>query len=184
MSYPLTKTILQGLFGARAITSYGPVIVGKAESGRIRKYKVNIQGVNSRDISRCFWKLRQKKIIELKEDEGGNIRIILTEAGKKRVLFYNLDNLKIKTPKRWDGNWHIVAFDIPEKNKAARNALGNKMRELGLLPFQKSLWIFPFNCKDEVDFVSDVFDVGKYIHYIVTRQITNDELLRKRFNLS
>ena len=183
MSYLLTKTILRGLFGARAVTSYGPVIVGRAGPGRIRKYKVNIQGVSSRDISKCFWRLRQKNIIEFKEDDNGNIRIILTEAGKKQVLFYNLDNLEIKKPKRWDGSWHIVAFDIPEKQKAARNALGDKMRELGLLPFQKSLWIFPYNCKNEVDFISDVLDVGKYVHYIVTKQITNDELLRKRFDL-
>ena len=111
------------------------------------------------------------------------MKIVLTELGKKRILRYKLEDMKIQKPKKWDGNWHIVAFDIPENRKAARNALGQKMKELGLLPFQKSLWIYPYDCKDEIDFIAGVFEVGKYVHYIITRSITNDELLRQRFNV-
>ena len=53
------------------------------------------------------------------------------------------------------------------------------MRELGLLMFQKSVWIHPYDCKNEIDFVASFFDVGKYIHHIVTKNMTNDDLYEK-----
>ena len=94
-----------------------------------------------------------------------------------------MHELSLTKFKRWDEKWHIIAFDIPEKHKPARNALTAKMKELGLIAFQKSLWIYPYYCKDEIDFVAEVFNVGKYVHYIVVASITNDKLLRNKFNL-
>jgi DNA-binding transcriptional regulator PaaX len=180
MSYYVTRKFLESIFGSSA-GSYSLPIVGMSK--RITRQTLSVSGLSSRDISRTLWRLRKSRIIEFHED-GENVKIVLTESGKKRILHYKLGNMEIKKPKRWDGNWRIVAFDIPENKKVARNALGYKMKEIGLLPFQKSLWIYPYECKDEIDFISSVFEVGKYVHYIVTRSITNDELLRKRFNLS
>jgi len=41
----------------------------------------------------------------------------LSLSGKKRILRYDLDNMKIKKPLKWDGYWRIVVFDIPEDEK-------------------------------------------------------------------
>lgn len=182
MSYYVTRKFLESIFGSSA-GSYSLPIVGVGRSKHIACQTLSVSGLSKRDISKTLWRLRKARVIEFRED-GEKTKIILTELGQKRILRYKLEDMEIKKPRKWDGRWHIVAFDIPENRKSARNALGQKMKELGLLPFQKSLWIYPYNCKNEVDFIANVFEVGKYVHYIVTHSITNDELLRKRFNLS
>lgn len=182
MSYTITRAILESLFGKDPLKFSSPVI-GVGKSKHILKYNIEIADVSYRNISKILWQLRQSKIVEFHENSDG-VKITLTESGKRRMLSYRLDDMAIKKSKSWDGSWHIVAFDIPENKKVARNALGQKMKSLGLLPFQRSLWIYPYNCRDEIDFIAEIFGVGRYVHYIVTRSITNDELLRKRFNVA
>ena len=179
MSYRISKAILKFIFGKYTVDLSWPV-AGKTVNKKRVKYEIQMPGINSRDISRTLWQLRRTKLLEFRE-EGKMVKIVLTESGRKRVLSYQLDEMVIKEPKRWDGDWHIVVFDIPEKKKAARNALAEKMRQLGLVLFQKSVWIYPYSCKDEIDFIAKVFEVEKYVHYIETKSITNDDLLRSRF---
>ena len=181
MSYKISRAILKFIFGKYAVDLSWPV-VGTTVNKRRVKYEIQMPGINSRDISRTLWQLRRTKLLEFRE-EGERVKIVLTESGRKRVLSYQLDEMVIKEPKRWDGNWHIVVFDIPEKKKSARNALAEKMKDLGLVLFQKSVWIYPYNCQDEVDSVAEIFEVGKYVHYIITRSITYDRLLRGKFGL-
>lgn len=182
MSYTITKAILKFIFGKYTIDLSWPVVGTGTIKGR-KNYMVDVPGVSSKDFSRTLWQLRQTKMVSFLE-EGEKVRIVLTEAGKKKTLFYQLEDMVIKKPKHWDGTWHIVVFDIPEKKKQARNALTEKIRELGLLMFQKSVWIYPYDCKDEIDFIAQFFEVGRYVHYIVTKSITNDSLLRERFGFA
>jgi len=181
----ITRKILEGLFGRdplRFSSNIVSPVVGKRRSNGRLFYNLNSIGIKPSQLSKTFWQLRRQKIIDFKEDNG-NTRVVLTEAGKKRVLSYQLDNLILKESKRWDGYWRIVAFDIPENKKRARDALTQKMKELGLAQFQKSLWIYPYECNNEIDFIAQIFEVGKYVHYIVAKSITNETLIRDRFNL-
>ncbi len=150
-------------------------------AGRV-SYRVNVSGFTPRQITSTFWRLRKKHIVEYREDDD-KIKIVLTEAGRKKMLSYRFDDMTITKPKRWDGKWRAVAFDIPEARKKARDALVQKMKDLGLVQFQKSLWLCPYECKNEIDFVAEVFEVGKYVHYLVVSEMTNDGLLRQRFGL-
>ncbi|MEK7501244.1 MAG: hypothetical protein AAB642_03935 [Patescibacteria group bacterium] len=183
----VTRRILEGLFGKDPLkfstNAVSPVVAKRRSKNRLSYYGVEQIGVSTRQLSKTFWQLRQQEIIDFLEDKEGNIQIVLTEAGERKVLAYHLDNLTLKTPKHWDGYWRIVAFDIPERKKRARDALTQKMKKLGLMQFQKSLWIYPHECKNEIDFVAQIFEVGKYVHYIVAKNITNETLIRGRFGL-
>ena len=183
MSYYVTRKFLEAMFGSDPMMFNLP-ITGTSRSKRGVYHTVKVPGLSSRQISQTFWRLRRTRLIDFKEDDNGNTKMILTDAGRRKILTYNMEALAIRTPKHWDGNWHLVIFDIPEKKKAARNALVDKMKELGLVMFQKSVWIFPYYCKDEIDFVANIFDVGRYIHYVVAKNMTNDDLLRDRFSLA
>ena len=91
--------------------------------------------------------------------------------------------MKINIPPKWDGYWRIVIFDIPEKFKKARNALGKKIKDLGLFPLQKSVFVYPFDCKDEINFVSEFFRVGKFTQYIVAKELDGEKFLKQHFGL-
>jgi phenylacetic acid degradation operon negative regulatory protein len=50
----------------------------------------------------------------------------------------------------WDGMWSLVAFSIPEHNRAARDALRKQLRWLGFAPLYDGLWVSPRDHAAEV----------------------------------
>jgi len=134
----------------------------------------------------CFVKslnaLKRDRLIDFREEENLS-KIIITEKGREKLLKYDLDNIEIKKPKKWDGLWRIVAFDIPEDKKAARNALRSKLKELGFCQLHKSVFVFPYPCLSEIQFIEEVFHVGPYINFIEAKTIEGDYWLKSKFHL-
>ena len=91
--------------------------------------------------------------------------------------------LKIQAPDIWEGLWHIVIFDIPEKYKLARLSLRDKLLNLGFLQYQNSVYIYPHACCDVVDFIIEFFKVRRYVRYGILTHITNEAELLLYFNL-
>ena len=130
-----------------------------------------------------YFRILKDRLVDFRDNNDGTTTIILTENGRKRVLKYEFENMQIKKPKVWKGDWHIIIYDIPEKNKPAREAFRKKVKELGLLEFQRSVFVSPYECEDEIDFVAEFFEVGKYVRYIKAKYITNEAELKKKFKL-
>ena len=95
---------------------------------------------------------------------------------------FDLENLKISNRGPWDKKWRLIMFDIPESKKSAREALRNKLKDLGFIQFQRSIWLYPYSCKDEIDFITEYFSVAKYIN-LITVKIEDDKPLRAKFKL-
>jgi phenylacetic acid degradation operon negative regulatory protein len=58
----------------------------------------------------------------------------------------------------WDGMWSLVAFSIPEQNRAARDELRKDLRWLGFAPLYDGLWVAP---RDHVeDVMTRLKDLG------------------------
>ena len=174
----LTKEILKGLaIGGLIVASFA--LPGLPQIFRL--FGVD----NAKDryrIKRTIQALKEQKLINIYEKDGENIMEI-TEKGEKRVLKYKFEEMKIARPKKWDGYWHIIAFDIPEKYKRGRDALTRKLKEMELYPLQKSVFICPFECKDEINFIGEVFNIRKFIHYFVAKEIDDEEYFKKYYNL-
>ncbi len=107
----------------------------------------------------------------------------LTDKGRRFVLKQDINKLQLNKSKKWDGRWRIVIFDIPEKKKAARDALRRKFTSLGMFQLQKSVFVYPFDCKKEIDFVSDYFEVANDILYLEARVHEVEKQLKEFFNL-
>ena len=93
-------------------------------------------------------------------------------------------NAEIKKPKRWDGKWRFVIFDIPEKRKTVRDAFRKYLSDLGFYQIQRSVWVWPYECKKEVDFLVELFEIRSDVYYLLVEAITNEALLQKHFQLS
>lgn len=133
-------------------------------------------------IDRTLRQFKKQKFIKIYY-KGDKEFIEITEKGQKRLLQYNYEDMKIKKPKKWDRLWRIVIFDIPEKRKKARDAINIKLKELGFYPIQKSTFIFPYECKNEVDFIGEYMFTRKYINYILAKEVENKKKLKKFFNI-
>jgi hypothetical protein len=133
-----------------------------------------------RQIVREFYR---ERLVGWQEKADGSVRIVLTEKGKRKTLEFNIDDLRIKEPVVWDGQWRIVFFDIPEKRRWVRDALRNKLRELGFYEMQKSVFVHPFSCRDEIDFIVEFFNIRPFVRYAEMINPTNEAELKLKFNL-
>jgi DNA-binding transcriptional regulator PaaX len=135
-------------------------------------------------ICSAFYQLKRRGCIEIK-NRGRQIYISLTEKGKKEAGSLQIDALKIKKPKEWDKKWRILIFDIPQLKKIHREAFRGKLKELGFQPLQKSVWIHPFDCRDEIELLKDFFGLTeKEVRLIVSSDIGRINHLKEMFKLS
>src|SRR3989344_2620599 len=140
--------------------------------------------IDRKALYRAVREFKKERLADIMERKDGTLEMILTEKGRKRALKYKLDEIKIKRPAKWDGKWRIVIFDIPEKMKRAREVLREKLRELGFKELQKRVFIYPFERKDEIDFITEFFNLRFCIRLIRSDFITNEAELKLWFKLS
>jgi DNA-binding transcriptional regulator PaaX len=129
-----------------------------------------------------FYYLRKKGLIEMHQ-EGYDISIVLTSEGKKMAGKYQIDDLTIEVPKTWDKKWRIILFDIPVTSNTVRNIFRKKLKEFGFYWLQKSVWVFPFECREEIEFLRDFLGVEKRQIICIEAVIKDDEFLQKHFGL-
>ncbi len=132
----------------------------------------------------AFYRLLKSGCVKM-EKKKHQIYISLTEKGKKKAGWLQIDALKIKRPKKWDGKWRIVIFDISQLKRIYRDAFRGKLKELGFYRLQKSVWIHPFDCRDEIELLREFFGLSeKEMRLIVAENIGKDDWLKKIFKLT
>ncbi|PIR45395.1 MAG: hypothetical protein COV09_01695 [Candidatus Vogelbacteria bacterium CG10_big_fil_rev_8_21_14_0_10_50_13] len=134
-------------------------------------------------LYRIIDEFHYNRLIDWQENKDGTISIVLTEKGKLTARQFDPDNLKIIKLSRWDKHWRMVIYDIPDKKKSAREALRRKLTELGFKEWQKSVFVHPYPCRDQIDFIIEFFDIRPYVRYAELINPTNEAELKLHFNL-
>ncbi len=149
----------------------------------IKEMKKEWDWIEKQSLKRAIKGLYQSKLIKEKENPDGTITLVLTDKGKKKALTYNLDEMKIEKPEQWDKRWRIVLFDIPEKVRRLRDAFRYHLKQLGFYEFQKSVFIHPYDCKDEIEYLIEFYGTRRFIRFIIAEQIDNELHLKAYFGL-
>ncbi|HCM52264.1 TPA: hypothetical protein DIS56_04035 [Candidatus Saccharibacteria bacterium] len=105
--------------------------------------------------------LRRQKLIVLVRGNSG-FDFTLTPAGAHRLQRALIEELAIATPRKWDKKWRLVAFDVPVKFSKQRQYFTAHLRKLGLHMLQRSLWVHPFPCFDEVETLAGHYNLLRY----------------------
>ena len=140
---------------------------------------------NSRDAwgtKRSLSLLEKRKFVE-STIKNGESYYSLTTQGRKRALQYQLKLAKITPKGKWDGLWYLVMFDVPEDKKMARRAVNLALKKLGCVQYQKSVFITPYPCKKEIDFVGEAFDIRDHIRVVTAKEVEGVESIKKAFKL-
>jgi len=114
--------------------------------------------------------------------EGRNIK--LTSAGERALRALQLEEYALKKPRRWDGKWRVLIFDIPEYRKGLRDKIRRTLEMIGFVRLQDSVWVYPYDCEDLITLLKADFRVGKDVLYLIVDSIENDKYLRAEFNLT
>lgn len=64
-------------------------------------------------------------------------------GGSRRIVAFADDS------DRWDGEWTVVAFSIPEEHRETRHMLRSRLRWHGFAPLYDGLWVSPNASADE-----------------------------------
>lgn len=180
MKENLKQKILLLLFGGVALgCAYSP----RRQLGIIKAVAREWQKINEKELADEIRKLYRSKLVEAKSNPDGSQTFVLTEKGKLKALTYRFDEMKIEKSS-WDNKWRIVIFDIPERIRQGRNALREKLKELGFRELQKSVFVFPFECRNELEFIIEFFNLRPYVRHGVLENIDNNLHLRKLFKLN
>lgn len=148
--------------------------------GKIQK---DWKAINEQQLRRSIKALYESKLLEEKQNKDGTVTLILSGKGKRKALTYNIDEMQIKTPAHWDGKWRIVLFDVPEKIKGSREIIRFYLKNLGFYEFQKSVFIHPFDCQNEIEYIIENFQLRKFVRFIAADFIDNELHLKKHFKL-
>ena len=138
--------------------------------------------IERRALKRSVSSLYGVGMVKEKRNKDGTFTITLTKRGKKHALKYDMDKMKIKKPKRWDGKWRMVLFDIPEIHKKEREALRFRIKKLGFCEFQKSVFIYPYDCKKEIGYIVEFHGIEKFVRFVVADSLDNEKELKKHFS--
>ncbi len=141
------------------------------------------EDINRYALRRTIKNLYKSKLVEEKQNPNGTITIILSNKGKEKALTYDLEKIKIKKPIKWDKKWRVVLFDIPENRKKTREALRFHLKKLGFYEFQKSVFVHPYDCKDEIDYLIEFYDIRRFVRFIIADSIDNELHLKEYFDL-
>src|SRR3989338_6307072 len=139
--------------------------------------------INKNRLYRVIHEFYNDRLVDFKEDKDGFVKIILTKEGQKKALKFKIDEMEIKKPAKWDGEWRIVIFDIPDRFKMAREALRKKIKDLGFIKLQESVFVFPYECEDEINFIVEVFLIRPFVRFVRVKSFTNEEQIRIKFGL-
>ena len=140
--------------------------------------------INRTALRRIINEFKYDRLIDFRDEKDGAVTIMISEKGKKMALRFHPEQMTIKKPAIWDKKLRIVIFDIPEKKKAAREALRKKLRQLGFKEVQKSVWAYPYPCEDEIKFLAEFFEVSQHVRVLTVTDMSMDADIKIHFGLN
>lgn len=125
---------------------------------------------------------RQRLIVQgyLERSSTGFLR--LTKKGEMRLERLALTE-PLERPRRWDGRWRVLIFDIPERKKTVRERLRAMLFTSGFVRLQDSVWVFPHDCEDFVALLKTDLKIGKEMLYLIVDEMEGDSPVRRRFGI-
>ena len=124
----------------------------------------DIHDFSDKQIQPAVIDLKKQKFIKEKKNYEGSVLVSLTDKGILRAINYKFRRLAHKKEK-WDGKWRMVAFDIPNTCRKGRNALRYRLKTGGFYELQESIFLYPYDCKREIDAIVNLFKLEKYVRF-------------------
>ena len=123
-------------------------------------------------------RLIKRGMIELK---NGELRI--TQRGRLYLLKRTFYKNKERKKEKWDGEWRVLIFDIPENLRFIRDQIRTTLVAIGFMRLQDSVWIYPYNCEDLVILLKADLEIGKDLLYMIVDSLEDDEEIKNYFGL-
>ena len=170
------------------LTLGGGLLLGMSSSPRqyfknLRLVHKEWKEIDQRNFNRSVKVLAKEKLIEEQHLPDGSIKLVLTKRGQwqaKRISLLG-NSIKFKAPKKWDGKWRLVMFDIPEKDRSFRKILREHLWELEFYKLQQSVFVSPHPFEKPILELVDIYEATEYVRVITAEMVDNESELKKHF---
>lgn len=153
-----------------AAPAFGSLVLGRRNYSRWQTRQV----VN---------RLTKQKYAKAEYLDDGRVKVTITRTGLVKALTYELAKMQLKKPDRWDRKWRAVIFDIPEKYKRIRDIFRMRLRQLSLYQLQESVYVAPYPCFEEIEFLRELYGVAFTVRYLLVEKIEDSDFLKAHFHL-
>ena len=146
--------------------------------------KIKNLNIEENRVKKSLEKLEEKEIIDI-EEKDGKAFVRLKDKNNLTIVKYSIRTLLSlkKKNKKWNKKWFLVFFDVPEIQKNKRDYLRRFLVYIGFHQYQKSIYIFPYECESEVKLIKKIVEGAKYIKYIIAEKIEDENQLKSFFKL-
>lgn len=183
---PKVKEILillgAGTFLAASLIMPGLPMAIKPFLDERRKREANEwKKFNTWRLKQVLKRLHQQKLIDIVEQDEGYL-VKISNNGKKKLLKFNLDEMELKN-KKWDGKWRIIIYDILTGKKEQANLFRRTLKRLKFFQLQRSVYITPFKCYDEIEYLRQVCEVDREVLILTVSGLENEKAYREYFGV-
>lgn len=175
------KLVGAGMFLAGVIVAPGLALALKPFIKKENEYDI-WKRFNIPYLKRTLARLEKQRLVEIGEQQGMQV-VKITQSGKRRILKFAIDELAVKKPTNWNGQWMIVSYDIPEHLKKLRRVFQEYLRAWGFYPLHESVFLHAYPCEDHIVFIREYLGISEYVRVFYVSRIENDELFRQFFGL-
>ncbi|MEA2075938.1 MAG: PaaX family transcriptional regulator C-terminal domain-containing protein [Euryarchaeota archaeon] len=118
-------------------------------------------------------RLKKGEFVESRKS-GKKASYSLTDLGKDTITLkeYKL----LMRDRNWDGLWHIVTFDIPERFRYNRDILRKTLLSLGYGTLHSSVMISPYNRGDEIKETVSEYGIEDYVEFFTAKYESNRDI--------
>lgn len=138
---------------------------------------------NQRRLKHLLRRLYQQKVVQVKE-VGGQSIVTLTEKGRKKVLSYKMEEIMINKSPKWDGRWRLIIYDVRKEKRVISEIFRNFLKKMQFLKLQRSVYLTPYKCDEQIEFLRQYYGLGEEVLYIVAQRVENEEVYKHYFGLS
>lgn len=130
------------------------------------------------DIRQSLYDLKKRKLVR-SVVENNEHYFELTPQGKEALRWSMIG--KKRQEGKWDKHFRLVIFDIPEDKKTTRNVVRRKLTGIGFSQMQKSVFVYPFDCKQDIEALCYFTDSTRYLKYLVVKITEGEKELIEEF---
>lgn len=140
--------------------------------------------IDEAKIRRTLENLEKKEILFI-EERDNKVFVSLRDKGKEVIKKYSVKVLLDykKKEKKWTRKWFLVFFDVPEIQRNKRDYLRKYLLKIGFYPYQKSVYLFPYECEEEINLIQQIVEGAKYMKYIIADKIEDESQAKIFFDL-
>lgn len=144
----------------------------------------DFEGINEyRRGQRARIQLCKKDLLESVDGVNGKTLILSSRAHR---IFYREYPLAQLRKQKWNGEWTLVTYDLPEKFRVERNYLHAKLVRLGFGCLQKSVMVSPLPLEKAVQELVEGHELTAHVVVLTAKRLlglTDEEMAANAWNL-